>query len=218
LRDVLHARGARADAEVADLSDPAERRALIDRVNERYPRIDALVNNAYAGSVATWESAAGADFGRAYEIAVTAAFDLIRGFEPGLRAAADANPAGAAVVNVGSMYGSVSPDPSIYGTSGLNNPPFYGPAKAALVALTRYAAVSLAPQRIRVNAVSPGPFPPPSIETANPPFHAELVRRVPLGRIGRAPEVAGPIVFLASDAASYITGANLPVDGGWTAL
>jgi NAD(P)-dependent dehydrogenase (short-subunit alcohol dehydrogenase family) len=218
LRDVLHAIAAPADAYTADLADPAQRAGLIERLNAAYPRIDVLVNNAYAGPVGTWSDASSAEFGRAYEIAVTAAFDLMRGLEPGLRTAADANPAGASVVNVGSMYGTVSPDPTIYGTSGLNNPPYYGPAKAALVALTRYAAVALAPQRIRVNAVSPGPFPPPSIETSNPPFHAELARRVPLGRIGRAPEVAGPIVFLASDAASYITGANLAVDGGWTAL
>ncbi len=218
LRDAVRADGGSAEVEPCDLSDLAARAALVERVSARHARIGALVNNAYSGPVATWANADIAEFARAYEVAVTAAFDLTRGFEPGLRAAAAAHAGGAAVVNVGSMYGTVSPDPRIYGTSGMNNPPFYGPAKAALVALTRYAAVALAPLGIRVNAISPGPFPPASIATTNPSFHDELVRRVPLGRIGAPDDVAGPVVFLCSDAAAYVTGANLAVDGGWTAL
>jgi NAD(P)-dependent dehydrogenase (short-subunit alcohol dehydrogenase family) len=81
---VLHAVGAAADAHAADLADPAARASLVARLNAAYPRIDALVNNAYAGPVGTWAGASSAD-GHAYEIAAfAAAFDLIRGLEPGL--------------------------------------------------------------------------------------------------------------------------------------
>ncbi len=80
---MLHAVGAAAAAHAADLADPAARASLVARLDAAYPRIDALVNNAYAGPVGTWAGASSAD-GRAYEIAVTAAFDLIRGLEPGL--------------------------------------------------------------------------------------------------------------------------------------
>jgi NAD(P)-dependent dehydrogenase (short-subunit alcohol dehydrogenase family) len=111
----------------------------------------------------------------------------------------------------------VSPDPAIYGDSGKNNPPFYGAAKAGLIQLTRYLAVHLAKRGVRVNSVSPGPFPPPSIATVSPEFHAELCRKTPMGRIGAAEELAGPVLFLLSDASTYVTGIDLPVDGGWTA-
>jgi NAD(P)-dependent dehydrogenase (short-subunit alcohol dehydrogenase family) len=118
--------------------------------------------------------------------------------------------------DVASMYGTVSPDPRIYGASGSNNPPFYGAAKAGLIQLTRYLACHLAASNIRVNSVSPGAFPPDSIRRNQPDFHAELCAKTPLGRIGVPREVAEPIVFLLGAAASYITGANLPIDGGWT--
>lgn len=115
------------------------------------------------------------------------------------------------------MYGSVSPDPSIYGTSGLNNPPYYGAAKAGLIQLTRYAACHLAADRIRVNCISPGPFPSPQALERDPGFHGRLNAKNPMRRTGEPAELAGPLLFLASDASSYVTGTNLAVDGGWTA-
>jgi NAD(P)-dependent dehydrogenase (short-subunit alcohol dehydrogenase family) len=115
------------------------------------------------------------------------------------------------------MYGMVSPDPRIYGNSGQNNPPFYGAAKGALLQLTRYAACHLASHKIRVNAISPGPFPAGNLQESNPAFYKELCNKNPMNRIGHPDELAGAILFLASDAASFVTGINLPVDGGWTA-
>jgi gluconate 5-dehydrogenase len=115
------------------------------------------------------------------------------------------------------MYGSVSPQPEVYRDAPqFHNPPAYGAAKAALLQLTRYSACHLAAHGIRVNSVSPGPFPAPAVQ-ANEAFVEELTARVPLGRIGQPGELVGAVVFLLSDAASYVTGANLPVDGGWTA-
>jgi NAD(P)-dependent dehydrogenase (short-subunit alcohol dehydrogenase family) len=115
------------------------------------------------------------------------------------------------------MYGHVSPDPRLYGESGLNSAPWYGAAKGGLIQLTRYLACHLAPERIRVNAISPGPFPRTEISAGKSDFIQRLEQKVPMGRIGMPEEIAGPLLFLASDASSYVTGINLPVDGGWTA-
>lgn len=120
------------------------------------------------------------------------------------------------IINIASMYGLVSPDPNIYGDSGLDNPPIYGAGKAAIIQFTRYTACHLASLGVRVNCISPGPFPNPEIQN-NHMFISNLERKVPLGRIGQPHELKGAVVFLASRASSYITGHNLVVDGGWTA-
>ena len=122
-----------------------------------------------------------------------------------------------AVVNIASMYGHVSPDPGIYDESVEVNPPHYGAAKAGLLQLTRHLAVRFAERGIRVNSVSPGPFPSAAVQEANPEFISRLGHKVPMQRIGQPSELVGPIVFLLSDAATYITGCDLRVDGGWTA-
>ncbi len=115
------------------------------------------------------------------------------------------------------MYGVVSPDPRIYTETTRPNTPEYGAAKAGLLQLTRYLACQLGPMCIRVNSISPGPFPAPAVQQADPEFIRRLGHKNPLGRIGSPDELAGPVVFLASDASSYVTGANIVVDGGWTA-
>jgi gluconate 5-dehydrogenase len=113
------------------------------------------------------------------------------------------------------MYGIVSPDYRIYGKSGQNNPAVYGMGKAAVMSLTRYAAAHLAPMNIRVNCVSPGPVPEPS---KNPPeeFMEQLAGKTMLGRVGKSEDIAGAFVYLLSDAASFVAGECICVDGGWT--
>jgi NAD(P)-dependent dehydrogenase (short-subunit alcohol dehydrogenase family) len=117
---------------------------------------------------------------------------------------------------MGSMYGMVSPDQRVYESKRVANPPFYGAAKAALLQWTRYAACEFGPEGIRVNAISPGPFPSTDVQAANPDFVATLANKVPMGRIGHAKEIQGPLSFLISDASSFVNGTNLVVDGGWT--
>jgi len=176
--------------------------------------LNGIVNNAYRGVTGTIDLVTPDEMRDSFEINLTAPLFLVQRCLPLMRKVAKG---GAAIVNIASMYGMVSPDPRIYENAADYNSPFYGAGKAGLIQLTRYLACHLAHDNIRVNAVSPGPFPPLTIESDNPSFYARLIHKVPMGRIGFANEVGGAVQFLLSDAASYITGVNLPVDGGWTA-
>lgn len=120
------------------------------------------------------------------------------------------------IINISSMYGMVAPDMSIYGDSGQNNPANYGAGKAAIIQFTKYLAAVYGSQGIRANSISPGPFPNSNVQK-NTQFIKELCKKNPLHRIGRPEDLYGIIVFLASDASSYLTGQNIAVDGGWTA-
>ncbi len=121
------------------------------------------------------------------------------------------------IVNIASMYGLVSPQPAAYAQHPrYHNPPAYGAAKAGIIQYTRYAACHLAQSNVRVNCLSPGPFPNSTV-AADDSFVSQLAQRTPMARIGQPDELIGPVIFLLSDAASYITGQNIAVDGGWTA-
>ena len=200
-----------------DVTDAAAVAAALKKLTRQFGRLDILINNAYAGRGGTLALSTDADFESSYAVCVVSAARLIRQALPLLEAAGQQNPAGASVINMASMYGVVSPDFRVYATPEENNPPFYGAAKAALVQLSRYLACQLAPRHIRVNAISPGPFPAPQVQAGQPDFCARLAGKVPLGRIGAPDDLVGPVLFLASDAAAYVTGTNLIVDGGWTA-
>jgi gluconate 5-dehydrogenase len=120
------------------------------------------------------------------------------------------------IVNISSMYALVSPKPYIYeGMPEFGNPPVYGAIKAGINQFTRYAAVHLAPSKIRVNSISPGAFPSQTDNNKN--FISRLEKEIPLGRIGIPQELVGGLIFLLSNSSNYITGTNLVIDGGWTA-
>jgi gluconate 5-dehydrogenase len=195
-----------------DMMDFAASRAFFGGLT----RLDVLINNAVTVEPGKIESQTPDAFDIAYRSTVTAAFEAMRAAEAALETGVAA--AGhASVINIATMYGRVAPDPKIYGASGLNSPPAYGPAKAGLLQLTRHMAAHWGPKAIRVNAVLPGPFPSPSIQAAKPDFAEALAAKTMLGRVGQPDEIAGSVVFLASDAARFMTGAEIAVDGGWTA-
>lgn len=123
---------------------------------------------------------------------------------------------GGSIITYCSMYGLVSPDLRVYEHGYQRQDPSYGAGKAAELQLTRYAAGDLAHYGIRVNCVTPGPFPAPR-NAVDPAFNARLEAHTMLGRLGKQHEMAGAVLLLASDAGSFMTGTNIVVDGGWTA-
>ncbi|MBX7460379.1 SDR family NAD(P)-dependent oxidoreductase [Qipengyuania huizhouensis] len=177
--------------------------------------LHGLINNAYAGAAGTIETLDEAAYGAAYDVTVTAAHRLLRTSLPNLRRAVTETGA-ASVLNMASMYGLVSPVPGNYERPEVANPASYGAAKAGLVQFTRYAACEFGPYGIRVNALAPGPFPSHTTQEASPEFVERLARNVPMQRVGLADELGGPTVFLLSQASSFVNGAVLCVDGGWT--
>ncbi len=213
----LRSGGSQVSIACFDVTDEHAVKVHLGEIGEKHGRLDVLISNASSGRTGTLDSATAEDFDQAYRVNVVAAFQLLQCSLPLLKESGRSRQGGASVINVASMYGSVSPDPSIYGASGANNPPYYGSAKAGLIQLTRYAACHLASDRIRVNCISPGPFPAGQFLERDPAFGDRLSAKVPMRRIGDPRELQGPLLFLASDASSYVTGVNLAVDGGWTA-
>lgn len=128
------------------------------------------------------------------------------------------------IINIATMYATVAPRPQLYeGTTSLN-PPGYSASKAALAAFTRYTASFWGRDGVRANCISPGPFSNTedtagqNSVTEESPFVQRLKGYTVLNRIGRPIELCGALLFLASDASTYVTGQNLIVDGGWTAV
>ena len=120
------------------------------------------------------------------------------------------------IILFSSMYGMVSPDPGCYSDPMKPNAIDYGTSKAALLQMSRYFAVHYGRCAIRFNCITPGPFPHPPLQQTEPEFIRRLAEKTPLGRIGHNLEIVGPTLFLLTESASYVTGHNLVVDGGWT--
>ncbi len=179
-------------------------------------RLDVLVNNAFTGLPNKNDPDPSAAFRIGLDSGITVAYEHTFAALAALEAAAAAV-GHASVINITSIYGHVSPTFAIYPNPAMRAAPYYSAAKGGLLQLTRYMACELADKRIRVNSLSPGIFPWENIPIDYPDFVRRAAENTPMGRTGLAQEIGGPAVFLASDAASYMTGADLRIDGGWVA-
>lgn len=187
----------------ADLSTEEECRRLAGEVAEREDLLHILVNNAGA----TWGSPIDehddATWDRVLDLNVKGVFHLTKFLRPQLEAAGTADDP-ARVINIGSIDGLHVPTLETYS---------YSSSKAAVHQLTRHLAKRLAPL-VTVNAVAPGPFESKMMAATLSAFGDDIAEGAPMKRIGRPDDMAGVAIFLASRAASYITGAIIPVDGG----
>ena len=199
---------------ICDVSSTESIRSCFQTVYDKYGRIDVLVNCATYGAgygKGSWlEYMDDPTFNRGVDGALGVVFRGLREVIPFMKQT------GGSIINYCSMYGVVAPDLRIYGDNEGRQPANYGAGKAGVAQLTRYAAGDLAHYGIRVNCVTPGPFPNPAVHE-DPAFIEQLAKKTMLGRPGVAHEIAGAILLLASDASSFMTGTNITIDGGWTA-
>lgn len=199
--------GSDVDVVVSDASDGAAIRALVERVVERHGGIDVLFLNAGQVRLGPIESMPESDFDRMIDVNLKGPWLALQAAIPHLR-----------------RGGSVILNTSIANASGPPGLSAYAAAKAGLRSLARCAAAELVPRGVRANALSPGPVETPIVSKMglSPEVAAavsqNLLDAVPLGRMGRAEEVAEAALFLASDASSFVTGAEIVVDGGATQL
>ncbi len=207
-----------------DMYDSERLSRLLDKIVEREGLIEVLINNAHELGPATGfntpagslEKATADQWTRHLASGVYWPALLAQKLAPAMKQHHRGS-----IINIATMYALIAPSPQLYEGTAFLNPPGYSAAKAGMVALTRYLASFWGAAGIRANAILPGPF----SDTQEAGFNAvrgdeafldRLRQRTCLGRIGRPAELIGALLFLASDASSYMTGQTLVVDGGWT--
>lgn len=192
---------------------------VLDLIIKKFKKIDALVNSFhYKGNsrrldtntnfFQDFENYPEEAWDKVHDVNLKGAFLLTQCILPHMKK----NKKGV-IVNISSTYGNVSPNPTIYGNSGINSPIAYATSKAAIINLTRYLAIHLAKYNIRVNCLSPGGV----FNNQSEEFVKNYIDKTPIGRMAKPDDYQGAILFLLTDASSYMTGSNIIVDGGWTA-
>jgi NAD(P)-dependent dehydrogenase (short-subunit alcohol dehydrogenase family) len=203
-----------------DVADPQSVQAMADRIEGTFGSIDILHNNAASKSedldafFAPFEEYSLAEWRRIMSVNIDGMFLVAQAV--GKRMISQGS--GGSIVQTASIYGMLASDKRIYEGSfylgrQIGNPAVYSASKSAVIGLTKYLAAHWAEHGIRVNTLTPG-----GVESGqNETFKERYSARVPLGRMGQAHEMVGALIFLASDASSYVTGQNIVVDGGLSA-
>lgn len=199
--DALVADGLKAWSMVCDVGVSEDWDALADAVLARHGRVDVVHNNAFTVTLAPAHQQSDQQWDDQIRVSLSSVHRSVRVFHTALKAS----------------YGCIVNTSSVHVMLGFPNHPAYAAAKGGMVSLTRQLAVEYGPH-IRVNAVLPGPIETPVWERAGTNDRDLASRSTAARRLGRPEEVAAAVCFLASDDASYITGASLLVDGGYTAV
>ncbi|SRR5581483_9501216 len=199
-----------AEAAELDLASESSIRKLRDDLLARHGRLDVLVNNAVARAGGDLRHTTAEQWEHSMKVNSTGLFLACQIFSEPMQEACSGS-----IINIASIYGMVGPNFSIYEGTPYTNPVNYAFAKGGMINLTRYLASFLAPYNVRVNCLSPG-----GIRTEETPreFIPKYSARTPMKRMAEAEDIQGAVVFFASDASRYITGQNLAIDGGWTAV
>ncbi|MHB8694514.1 MAG: SDR family NAD(P)-dependent oxidoreductase [Solirubrobacteraceae bacterium] len=198
-RDRIEALGRRCVAVTADVTDPDDCGRVVGETVDRLGKVDVLINNAGIGTSVPATRETPEEFRRVVDINLMGSYWMAQ-------ACARVMDPGSAIVNIGSVLGS---------TTAALPQAAYSASKAAIIGLTRDLAQQWATRKgIRVNALAPGMFTSEMTDSYPDGYLDAVLQRIPLGRKGDGAELAAAAVFLASDAASYITGVLLPVDGG----
>jgi NAD(P)-dependent dehydrogenase (short-subunit alcohol dehydrogenase family) len=200
-------KGYEVEVEYLDLADPESIEALTERVLAKEGRIDGLVNNAVSRPMQKLDDPAEA-WVESMKINATGLFLLSRVVGEAMQRQKRGS-----IVNIGSIQGMIGPNNFLYEGTDMTSPPDYYFHKGGMISLTRYLASTYGPDGVRVNCLSPGGF----FNNQAPEFLERYNKMTMLGRMADDNDLGGAVVFLLSDASSYITGVNLPVDGGYTA-
>ena len=188
-----------------DVTSERDWAAVVKEATDRYGKLDILVNNAGVSARGTIEETSVDDWDRVMGINSKGVFLGTRAAIPEMRKSG-----GGSIINISSQLGLVGMAESS---------PQYQSSKGAVRIFTKSAAIQYAPEGIRVNSVHPGPIVTPMTEARrfDSAIQQVMVSRIPLGRYGKSEDVAYGVLYLASDEASFVTGSELVIDGGWTA-
>lgn len=205
-------RAGRAVALAADSTDPDSLAAARDQIEAEHGPATVLFNTTQYRGTGFYGSDPGDHpleaWNKVMDVNVTGVLLACQTFYPSMK-----SKGGGTIINLSSTYGVVSADPRIYGDSGVNSPVSYATSKSAVLNLTRYLAIHWREFGIRVNCLVPGGV----FDQQGEEFVKNYSARTPLGRMAKADEYQGAALFMASEASSYMTGAVVTVDGGWTA-
>jgi NAD(P)-dependent dehydrogenase (short-subunit alcohol dehydrogenase family) len=210
LADEHRAQARNVTALELDQGDEASVLRLCDELQRGWRKLDILVNNAVSRPMKGGYGDQAERFAESMRVNATGLFLVTRAFGDFM-----AQGGGGSIINIGSMMGMVGPDPHYYKDTPFNPwYPDYFFHKGGMINYTRFVAGYYGPRNIRCNCVSPGGLQNP---VHTPTFLSQYAERTMLGRMANDRDLMGIIVFLASEASAYITGVNIPVDGGFTA-
>ena len=195
-----------------DSRNLSEKQKLYKKLFQQYKRIDVLVNNAGVSTFDDFEKRTEEDFDWVMDVNLKGLFFDIQTYVNLFDKYEQSN---GSIINIGSLYGSVSPDSRIYVDLPRKNSEVYGASKAGVVQMTKFFSTNLAERQIRVNCISPG-----GILNSNSPqgieFQKSYAFRTPMKRMANTEEMVGAALYLASDSSSYTTGQNILIDGGFS--